>query len=207
MPSQLFQQNEWPVQEMRMIFHLEEYNRVFETPQPALHLCQNSTMHHDDIAALYVAEHSWLQAWLRRRLGDHEKAAELAQDVFVRLLSRVITQPIEANRPYLASIARGLLLDHWRRQALEQAWLETLATAPLQYAPSPEEQYLVMEALHELDRMLASLKPRVRQAFLLAQLDGMSCPQIAAELQVSVATAERYIATALRACYAVQFET
>jgi len=42
-----------------------------------------------DMAALYVAHHGWLQAWLRRRLGDAHQAADLAQDTFVRLLSPV----------------------------------------------------------------------------------------------------------------------
>jgi RNA polymerase sigma-70 factor (ECF subfamily) len=64
---------------------------------------------------------------------------------------------------------------------------------------------LFLEALVAIDRMLDALKPAVRQAFLLAQLDGLTCPQIAQRLGVSLATAERHVAAALRHCYALRF--
>lgn len=54
--------------------------------------------------------------------------------------------------------------------------------------------------------MLDVLKPAVRTAFLLAQLDGLTCAEIAKRLGVSLATAERYVARALRTCYALRFE-
>jgi RNA polymerase sigma-70 factor (ECF subfamily) len=66
---------------------------------------------------------------------------------------------------------------------------------------------IFLEALIDIDRMLDSLKPAVRNAFLWAQLEGLTCPQIAERLGVSLATAERYVAKALRSCYALQFES
>ncbi|WP_313062038.1 sigma factor, partial [Pseudomonas rhodesiae] len=35
---------------------------------------------------LYRDHHGWLQGWLRKRLGDREHAADVAQDTFLRLL-------------------------------------------------------------------------------------------------------------------------
>lgn len=156
---------------------------------------------------LYRGHHGWLQGWLRRKLGDAMEAADIAQDVFIRVLTR--QQPVRAHEPraYLSTIARGLVIDHWRRRALERAWLDTLAVLPEAEAPSPESRALVLEALIEIDRMLDSLKPQVRTAFLWAQLEGLSCPQIASRLGVSLATAERYVARALRHCYAMRFES
>lgn len=160
-----------------------------------------------EVHGLYCDHHGWLQGWLRRRIGNGHDAADMAQDVFVRLLQR--RAPIEARQPraFLSTIAHGLVVEHWRRRELEQAWLETLAGLPEQAAPSPESRQLVLEALIEIDRMLDALKPAVRTAFLLAQLDGLTCPQIAERIGVSLATAERYIAKALRACYALRFES
>lgn len=124
----------------------------------------------------------------------------------MRILQR--RQPIGVHQPraFLSTIARGLVIDHWRRRELETAWLETLAVLPEPEAPSPERRMIILEALIEIDRVLDRLKPAVRTAFLLAQLDGLTCPHIAEHLGVSRATAERYIAQALRACYALQFE-
>ena len=64
-----------------------------------------------------------------------------------------------------------------------------------------------MESLIAIDRLLDDLKPEVRQAFLLAQLGGMTCPRIAQRLGVSLSTVERYIASALRHCYRLVYET
>jgi len=159
-----------------------------------------------EIHALYSAHHQWLSGWLRRRLGSSFDAADLAQDVFIRLLTR--RRPVQAREPraFLATIAHGLVVEHWRRRELEQAWLETLAAMPENLSPSPETRQIIFETLTQIDRMLDTMKPAVREAFLLAQLDGLTCPQIAARLGISLATAERHIAKALRACYAFCFE-
>ncbi|PIF78519.1 RNA polymerase sigma-70 factor (ECF subfamily) [Variovorax sp. 54] len=161
---------------------------------------------HQEVRVLYGDHHGWLQGWLRRKLGSTSDAADLAHDVFMRLMVR--RQPIEMNEPraYLSAMARGLVIDHWRRREIEQAWLDTLALMPEPTAPSPESRLLVLETLIEIDRMLDALKPAVRTAFLLAQFDGLSCREIGERLGVSLATAERYVAKALRACYAYRFE-
>ncbi len=161
---------------------------------------------HDEVHSLYSDHHGWLQGWLRRRLGNTFDAADLAQDVFMRVLQR--RQPIQAREPraFLSTIANGLVIEQWRRRELELAWLETLAAMPGPEEPSPESRLIFLETLMEIDRVLDALKPAVRTAFLLAQLDGLTCPQIAQRLGVSLATAERYIAKALRSCYALRFE-
>lgn len=157
------------------------------------------------IHMLYSHHHGWLHGWLRRQLGNSSDAADLAQDVFMRLLARETLETPREPRAYLGTIARGLVADHWRRRALEQAWLETLAHLPEAEAPSSESRLMVLETLLAIDRMLDALKPRVRTAFLWAQLEGLTCPQIAERLGVSLATAERYVAAALRHCYALRF--
>lgn len=158
-----------------------------------------------EVHDLYSDHHGWLCGWLRRRLSSSFDAADLAQDVFMRLLAR--QRPVEAREPraFLSTIAHGLVVEHWRRRELEQAWLETLAAMPQAQEISPESRLIFLETLLEIDRMLDALKPPVRTAFLLAQLDGLTCPQIALRLGVSLATVERYIARALRGCYAVRF--
>lgn len=159
----------------------------------------------DRVETLYADHHGWLQGWLRRQLGNSFEAADLAHDVFVRLLRRPVAVDTREPRAYLSTIARGLLVDHWRRRELERAWLDVLARTPEALAPSPEHGMLVLEALIKIDRMLDALKPKVREAFLWAQLEGLSCPQIAQRLGVSLATAERYVAAGLRQCYACRF--
>ena len=157
------------------------------------------------IIGLYQNNHSWLSTWLYQKLDCSEQAADLAQDVFVRLLNRRHVVVPKEPKAYLSSIARGLVIDHWRRQEVEQAWLASQAQSGEALVMSPEDKLQLLETLISIDKLLAELKPQVRQAFLLAQLEGLTCPKIAERLDVSLATVERYLAKALRHCYKARF--
>jgi len=160
--------------------------------------------HGGTVAQLYDAHHHWLTGWLRRKTGCSWQAADLAQDTFVRILtsSRCSAQIADVREPrsYLATIARRVLVDHIRRDALEKAWLETLAQQPEPLMISPEEQSLILETLMQIDQMLDGLGPKVRQAFLLSQLEGMRYADIAAQLGVSVSSVKKYMARATEQC-------
>ncbi|MBK4993765.1 sigma-70 family RNA polymerase sigma factor [Pseudomonas sp. S37] len=165
----------------------------------------NDTLKPAEVALLYQSHHAWLRGWLRNRVGCSEQAADLAQDTFVRVLRARQVSPLKEPRAYLSSIARGLMIDQFRRRALERAYHESLAHLPEGEVPSEEHRLVILDALERLDRALHQLKPRARQAFLLAQLDGMSIVQIAQHLHVSRATIERDLATALGVCYRLRY--
>ena len=149
----------------------------------------------------YADHHGWLNGWLRRQLGCSQRAADLAQDTFVRVLSKDDDMAaIREPRAYLHTIAKGLLINHWRRRQIEQAYLDALALQPEPVAPSPESQALLVEPLLRLDAMLAQLPTRVRSAFLMSQLHGMTYAAIATELGVSERMVKKYMAQAMLHC-------
>lgn len=154
---------------------------------------------------LYRTHNSWLCTWLQRRVGCHHNAADLAQDTFLRLLRTGRLPVLQQPRAYLSSIARGLMIDQHRRRLLEQAYLESLACLAPAEVPSEEQRLLILDTLERLDNALRRVPPRVREAFLLAQFDGLTCPQIAERLGVSRATVERDLARALSVCYRVRY--
>lgn len=158
------------------------------------------------LEVLYDAQRGWLHSWLKRSLGCSQQAADLAQDTFVRLLVR--NQPIstQAPRALLVRIARGLVVDHWRRDALQRAYLQTLAQLPEACYPSPHVRHEAMQCLERIAQLLDGLKPTVRDAFLLYQLGGLTHAQIAERLGVSSRTVERHVANALLHCYRLCFE-
>jgi len=158
------------------------------------------------VQALYSSHHGWLNGWLRARLGNAADAADLAQDTFVRLLQRSERLELKAPRAFLRTIARGLVIDHWRRDALERAYLETLALQPEASFPSPAVRHEALQCLERIAQMLDGLKPAVREAFLLYQLSGLTHVQVAEQLGISSRTAERHVASALLHCYRVCFE-
>lgn len=138
--------------------------------------------------------------WLNKRLGNHAQAADIAQDTFLRLLVRKVLLNPDCSRPYLLRVARGLVVDNYRRKRIEHAYLDSLRQLPEPLAPSPEQQALAVEALLELDQLLGSLPDKVRRALLLCKLDGLSYREIAEQMGVSVSSVEKYIMRGLAAC-------
>lgn len=160
----------------------------------------------DTIRVLYSDHHRWLQGWLRKKLGCAHNAADLAQDTFVRLMSsRQEAASLREPRAYLTTIANGLVVNYWRRQAIEKAYLETLATQPQALVPSPEERRLVLETLEEIARLLDGLPKHVQEAFLLSQLDGLTYPQIAARMGITVNMVQKAMIRAVTHCYRALF--
>jgi RNA polymerase sigma-70 factor (ECF subfamily) len=153
------------------------------------------------IETLYADHHGWLKAWLRRRLGDAHRAADLAHDTFLRLLSRQEQLALDEPRAFLTTVARRVLANHWRREQLEQAYLETLGLYPEDLAPSPEERAILLETLFEIDTLLDGLPVAVKRAFLMSQLDGLSQRQIAEQLGITERTVRRHLTRAAQQCY------
>jgi len=155
---------------------------------------------------LYCEHHGWLNGWLRKRLGNAFDAADLTQDTFVRVIKARSALDIREPRPYLSRIAKGLLIDLFRRRSLEQAYLEALASLPEALQPSLEEQAILLQALVEIDRLLQGLGPKVKQVFMLSQFDGLTYPQIAEHLNISVRSVNNYMAKAMEHCCLMQLQ-
>ena len=108
----------------------------------------------------------------------------------------------EEPRALLTHIAKGLVIDHWRRAEVERAYLEALAHRPEAEAPSPETRLLVLQTLQRVDALLRAMPARTREIFLLAQLDGLGYAAIAAQLRTSEVTVKRHMRKAFVACLA-----
>ena len=161
--------------------------------------CRNS------LGQLYHHHQPWLQQLLSQRLGCSESAADLAQDAFVRLLKTPRhLDSFEGARAYLSRMAKGLCVDHWRRQDIERAWQQALAASAEMNLPSAEHQQIVIETLCEIDRMLARLPEKVASAFLASQLHGKPYRQIAEELGVSERRVKKYMAQAMLQCALIE---
>ncbi|MDR0226832.1 MAG: sigma-70 family RNA polymerase sigma factor [Burkholderiaceae bacterium] len=155
----------------------------------------------DPVHTLYVEHHGWLQSWLRHKLGNVFEASDIAHDTFVNVITSGMAGRIEQPRPFLATVARHLVIRQHRRRLLERAYLDTLALLPPDLAPSPEERLMALQSLQALDQALDALAPKVREAFLLAHLEGLSYADIAARLGVSMTSVKRYLAQGYERCF------
>lgn len=138
--------------------------------------------------SLYGTHHGWLKSWLTRKLQSAFDADDIAQDTFLRVMVSETLSTIRDPRSFLCTIAKRVMVDLFRRNALEKAYLEMLALMPEGGAPSPEERESQLETLQLLDSMLDGLNGKTREAFLLSQLDGLTYSEIAHKLGVSISS-------------------
>lgn len=149
-------------------------------------MIEAATPKEQTLHALYRDHRSWLENWLRQRMGNAWDAADLSQDTFVRVLASA--QPLadlREPRAYLLTVGKRLLSNFYTRRSLEQAYLDALAQLPEDSVPSPEQRWLLLETLQALDELLDGLPAVVRRAFLWSQLEGLGYREIAERLKVS----------------------
>lgn len=152
------------------------------------------------LESLYTEHHNWLQSWIRSRLNNVEQAQDLTQETFIKVLMKGREHEFNSPKAYLSSIARGLLVDFFRRRTVEQAYLEALEVQPEQHSISAEQHHLIIDTLLQIEKMLDAMSERGRQIFLLAQLDGLSFAEIGRQLNVSVTTVRKHFIRAMTQC-------
>ncbi|WP_420994984.1 sigma-70 family RNA polymerase sigma factor [Cupriavidus sp. 30B13] len=162
--------------------------------------------HLQEVETLYSHHHGWLKAWLRRKLGCTEQAADLAHDTFLRILgARHAPSMLAEPRAYLTTTAKRLMIDRARHARIEQAYLAELAlvAGSTEGAPSPEAIAVAVQVLAQLGSALSGLPDKGREVFLLHYLEGETQPAVASRLGISVRMVQKYLAQALLRCHQV----
>jgi len=156
--------------------------------------------HRNDVGGLFRAHYPWLCARLRRHLGASSGVEDIAAETFLQLLESPGLTPIREPRALLTTIAQRLIYQLWRRRDLERQHLDQWQHLDQQQAISPEERVQLTQALHGLDRTLERLPGKVRATFLLSRIDGLTYPQIAAELGISQRSVSVYMTRTQALC-------
>lgn len=152
-------------------------------------------------AELFNTYHDTLMRYLRRRLGDLDDAADMAQEVFFRISRIPGIANVEYPRAYMFRTARNLLENErryrYRRHASDHVDFENL-----DLASEVPAQDVVLQAKQELTvaiQAIRNLSPKCQAVFAMHRFKGMSYRQIADELGLSVSMVEKYIIQALAA--------
>jgi RNA polymerase sigma-70 factor (ECF subfamily) len=137
-------------------------------------------------AALADAHGPAVRAYFRRAAGA-DVADDLAQEVFLRVVR--FADGFEArgrDRAWLFTIAHRVLVDHFRQSSrsvqsvapANRAGVDGAADIEAAVAATQEVRVLLQRALH-------GLEPLDRDAFLLAEVAGLSYAEVAAVLDTS----------------------
>jgi len=151
------------------------------------------------VEQLFRENNRSLIGFLSRRLGSIQDAKETAQETYVRLLQLSLPNSHILVRAYLFRVAGNLAIDRLRRRA-RMCRARDLPPDPCGGSGPPEGQLLADEQVLLLSRCLQKLPEKVRSAFLMCRLEGLSHGQIAERLNVTDRMVRKYVTQALLHC-------
>ncbi len=132
-----------------------------------------------------------IMAYLIRRLGDPDAAAEVAQESFVRAYFRLNTlKKGDAFFAWLLGIAHRVMLETFRRHSRERAL--TAAVDPI--APATAEQPSDEDS--ELADAVAALPDIYREVTVLRYFGELSCAEVGQRLGVPIGTVTKRLSRA-----------
>jgi RNA polymerase sigma-70 factor (ECF subfamily) len=155
------------------------------------------------VERLFAEHRAGLQTFFRRRIRSQADAADLAQEVYVRMLRISDQEAIRSPVLYLYTVANNLVKEH---AVLEHRRANTIdideapAHEQLETLPAFDGDLDARERVARLGVVLKQLRPKCRAALVLRFTHELSYREIAIHLGVSRQMAKKYVAQALVHC-------
>lgn len=149
--------------------------------------------------------HAGLQRFLVRRLRSAQTAQDLAQEAYLRLLRLDRGEFVRKPQAYLYRIASNLVYEYRLRErnapvTFDSEALERAAEHPAVDLAEGADAGDQLDMARQIDDLLEPLPPLYRAILLLRKRDGLSYPEIAQTLGISVHTVKKYLARAVAQC-------
>jgi RNA polymerase sigma-70 factor (ECF subfamily) len=155
---------------------------------------------------LYLERRADLVRFFTMRLRSAPAAEDLVQDIYVRLSG--LENPGEIQNPmaYLYRLGSNLMLDRLRGERRtgrrDAAWMDSqtsrVGAEEVSSEPSAEAVVAARQRLQLLTAALSELGPQTQRVFRMHKFEGMSHPQVAAELGISRSAVEKHMMAALK---------
>jgi RNA polymerase sigma-70 factor (ECF subfamily) len=156
------------------------------------------------VERLFAEQRAALQTFFRRRIRGKDDAADLAQEVYVRMLRVSDQDAIRNPVGYLYTVASNLVKEHalLERRAARSVDIEELPAAEqLETLPAFDGDIDARTRALRLRVVLQELRPKCRAAVVLRFTHDLSYREIARQLGVSPQMAKKYVAQALSHCH------
>src|ERR1700682_5328813 len=155
------------------------------------------------VERLFAEPRAALQTFFLRLIRTKSDAADLAQEVYVRMLRISDQEAIRNPVHYLYTVANNLVKEHAvldRRQASGIDIDEAPAHEQLETLPEFDGELDARRRVARLGVVLQQLRPKCRAAVVLRFTHELSYREIAIHLGVSPQMAKKYVTQALGHC-------
>lgn len=165
-------------------------------PNPA-----DKPLDRSDLLALFGEIRPELMRLVQRRTGNPDTAADLVQDISVKLMTlRAVLPDRDQARAYIFRMAMNIATDLARTNARRAQILAGTEVLFEDAGPNPETVAVARDQIRQVEKALDELNPKCREVLILARVHGLAHKEIAKQLGVSVSSVEKYQITALRHC-------
>jgi RNA polymerase sigma-70 factor (ECF subfamily) len=150
---------------------------------------------------LYAAHRTAVHAYFVGRTAERSAAADLMQEVFLRVWQRLpelVGRSADGQRAWIFTVARNLSIDTYRR---ERTRADAETAAGHQPAPTPppaSSAVIAAERVTVVGEAIARLPERQRTTLAMAAAGGLTSAQIASALGVPAGTVRYRLSLARR---------
>jgi RNA polymerase sigma-70 factor (ECF subfamily) len=171
-------------------------DRVSQDQRWAQQICEGD---YDAFESLFRAYASDLCDFVHSFVDSRDVAESLVQEVFFTIWEgRDDWTPPDNVKSYLYTAARNKALDHLDHNEVVDDWRET-ASSQESARRTPLEELHYEELRAEVEAAIERLPERRRQVFTLSRQHGLTYPEIADVLDITVSTVETQMTRALKA--------
>jgi RNA polymerase sigma-70 factor (ECF subfamily) len=177
-----------------------EANLAMTQPDPN---ASSQAARHDFIRGLFIEYSEALRGYIRRRVKNEADAAELVQEVYVRLMHLKCAEKLRrAPESYLFRTAINLVRDQHRRATARSAdrhipFEDEMADAPHR---NPEALLASRQLSSLLREAISELSPKTREVLSLRLMEELSYREIGVRTNIPLRSIERYMSQALGHC-------
>jgi RNA polymerase sigma factor (sigma-70 family) len=155
------------------------------------------------VGRLFAEHGGALRSFLYRRVRGYADVAELAQEVYIRMLRVPDAEAIRNPEAYLFTVAGNLAKEHVQRGQANAKTIDIddpLVQEQLAEPPSIEGQLDRERRIARLREVLKQLSPKCQAAVVLQYWHGLSYEEIAQRLGVSTNMVKKYLSQGLTHC-------
>jgi RNA polymerase sigma factor (sigma-70 family) len=147
----------------------------------------------DRVLALYWTT---VVLYAERALHDVDTAKDISQETFIRVWQNRAELKVGALRAFMFRTAHNLIVDELRKRSVRAHFVRTLPLG-MTTSDSPADLFDADQTREAVERAMAGLPPRRREAFMLAYMHDLSYREVSQVLGVSPATVKNQVAVAL----------
>jgi RNA polymerase sigma-70 factor (ECF subfamily) len=142
-------------------------------------------------------------------IRDRDEALDIVQDAMIRLVQRYASRPSEEWPPLFYRILQNRIRDMQRRRTVRSRVLsffggtaseeefDPIVEAPAPRTENPLEQVAADDAMRALERALALLPVRQREAFTLRNFEGLDVAQTAVAMSCTEGSVKTHYSRAV----------